>query len=116
MIDLKELASEHDDLKTRADDGDSTLDDDDRARLAELDKLSRDLRDDLSDADRKGYHFIEEDSFESYARELAEDCEGRKAFDNWPMTCIDWAEAADQLRPDYSEIEFEGVTYLYRDP
>ena len=108
MIDLEKLASEHDDLKTRADD--------DRARLAELDELVKDLGDDLSDADRKGYYFIQEKDFEDHAREMAEDCESRKLFDRWPMTCIDWSAAADQLRADYNTIDFEGREYLYLDP
>jgi len=115
-MDLEALATEHDDLKTRVEDADDTLDEEDRARLVELDELVKDLGDDLSDAARKGYHFIEEDSFDSYAREMAEDSDGRTAFDRWPMNCIDWSEAANQLRSDYSVIEFEGVTYLYLDP
>ena len=115
-MDLEALATEHDDLKTRAEDADDTLDEEDLARLAELDELVKDLRDDLACADRKGYHFIPEQDFEDYAREMAEDSDGRKAFDRWPLCCIDWNAAADQLRADYNELEFEGVTYLYLDP
>ena len=115
-MDLEALAKEHDDLKTRAEDGDLTLDDDDRERLDALDKLAKDLRDDLIDAARKCYRFIEEDSFESYAREMAEDCDDRACFNEWPMTCIDWAEAANQLRSAYSLVDFDGVTYLSLDP
>lgn len=34
-----------------------------------------------------------------YARELAEDlAENRDAFDNWPMTCVDWEHAGEELR------------------
>jgi hypothetical protein len=59
--------------------------------------------------------FIRESDFEDYAREFAEDIHGdaiRNA--SWPMSHIDWTAATDSLRMDYSEIEIEGTTYLYR--
>jgi len=28
-------------------------------------------------------------------------------------TCIDWSEAADELKNDYSEVEFGDYTYYY---
>ncbi len=57
---------------------------------------------------------IREDKFEDYARDLAEDIGAMKDSDSWPYTCIDWEKAADELRVDYSEIEIDGYTYLYR--
>jgi len=32
----------------------------------------------------------------------------------WPCHCIDWDQAARELRMDYSAIEFNGMTYWYR--
>lgn len=62
-----------------------------------------------------GETLIPEDDFEDYARELAEDLHGRAIRDaQWPFTCIDWSQAAEELRMDYSEIEYQGTTYLYR--
>lgn len=115
-MNLEKLAAEHDDLKNRSEDADPTLDDEDRARMAQLDKLARDLGDDLWDANRKGYHFIEEIDFEDYARELAEDCYGRISYDKWPLSFIDWEKAANELRQDYNVIDFENKEYLYLDP
>lgn len=65
---------------------------------------------------RDGITLIPEDNFEDYARDYAEDLYGndiRKA--SWPFNCIDWKQAADALRMDYSSVEYEGTTYLYRE-
>jgi hypothetical protein len=62
-----------------------------------------------------GISFIREDEFEHYAFQLAEDIHGRAIGDaEWPFSCIDWKQAADDLRQDYSEVEFDGESYLYR--
>ena len=31
-----------------------------------------------------------------------------------PFDCIDWEKAADALRQDYSSIDYQGTTYLFR--
>ena len=60
---------------------------------------------------RDGITLIPEDDFEDYAMDLAEDIHG--SIEGWPFSCIDWDQAADALRMDYSSVEYEGVTYLY---
>lgn len=81
----------------------------------EFDALNN-LRDEFDHRSwRDGITLIPEDDFEDYARDLAEDLYGndiRKS--SWPFDCIDWEKAADSLRMDYSSVEYEGVTYLYR--
>jgi hypothetical protein len=57
---------------------------------------------------------IRDSHFERYAEELAEDCGMIQAGATWPNNCIDWEEAARQLKMDYSTVEFDGVTYWYR--
>lgn len=82
----------------------------------ELDALNT-LRDEFDHRSwRDGVTLIPDDDFEDYARDLAEDLYGndiRKA--SWPFDCIDWEKAADELRMDYSSVEYDGVTYLYRE-
>jgi hypothetical protein len=58
---------------------------------------------------------VRDSHFKAYAQELAEDC-GDIDFATlaWPLTCIDWDQAARELRMDYSSVEFGGVTYWYR--
>lgn len=57
---------------------------------------------------------IHEDSFKEHAQQLADDIHDMN--DNcWPFTCIDWDQAADELKMDYSSAELDGETYYYRD-
>lgn len=63
---------------------------------------------------RYGETLIRESYFETYAQELAEDCCDMSAGNRWPFTCIDWAKAAKDLKQDYFEVDFDGVTYLIR--
>lgn len=57
---------------------------------------------------------ISEDYFTEYAQELAEDCCEVPRDLKWPFTCIDWDEAADVLKADYSTITLFGNDYYYR--
>lgn len=57
-----------------------------------------------------GETFIADSYFEDYARELAEDTSGRAIRDaEWPMNCIDWEAAAEQLKADYTSYELPGI-------
>ena len=55
---------------------------------------------------------INDDNFEDYARELAYDIYG--IHDNWPFDCIDWEQAADELKSDYFSVDYDGETYWYK--
>lgn len=59
-------------------------------------------------------YLIPEDEFdEDYVREMLEDIGYiSKDFPWWIE--IDWSKTADNVRTDYSEIEYNGTTYLYR--
>lgn len=59
------------------------------------------------------YH---EDIFDDHAEELAKDCSDvpRDQWNQWPFTCIDWKEAANVLKQDYTTIEIDGETYYAR--
>ena len=62
-----------------------------------------------------GETLIDEDDFEEYCQEFIEDC-GYISKD-MPMIIsnnIDWTGIADDMKQDYSEIEYQGNTYLYR--
>lgn len=75
-----------------------------------------------------GEVLIRESYFEEYAKELAREVAGiesgpsydrqhvpfDKITESWPFRHIDWEAAADELRTDYNEVEFDGVTYLIR--
>lgn len=57
-----------------------------------------------------------EDLLEEFAEDEAEQLGYFQNCDKnaWPYNCIDWREAADQLKDDYSSVEFDGETYWYR--
>lgn len=51
---------------------------------------------------------------ESYWREYANDQINEaigNSVQNWPLNCIDWEQARDELQSDYSAVEWEGVTF-----
>lgn len=98
-------------------------DDLDQAEAYELDQL-RSLADEASGYApdwEYGEALIRDSYFEDYARELARELAGELAGDigaidpsGWPLTYIDWEAAADALKQDYTEIDFDGVSYWIR--
>jgi hypothetical protein len=108
---IAELASaEADPDENRPD----TLDDDERDELAEL-RAFRDEAEPYCPDWNYGETIIRESAFEDYAQELAEDCGMIPAGNAWPLTCIDWTEAADQLKQDYTTTtDANGTDWYYR--
>lgn len=68
-----------------------------------------------SDVSGYGDTAIRDSYFQTYARELAEDvCGDEMRAASWPLSCIDWEQAATELQSDYSCVEFDGVDYWVR--
>lgn len=63
---------------------------------------------------RDGATLIRDSYFEDYARELAEDIGAIGKDLPWPACHIDWEAAADALKIDYTEVDFDGVSYWVR--
>ncbi len=62
-----------------------------------------------------GETLIRDSYFKDYAMELAEDvCSDAIRNAAWPLTCIDWDQAARELQMDYTAVDFDGVTYWVR--
>ena len=61
-----------------------------------------------------GETLIRDSYFKEYAIGLADDIGAINSDASWPMTCIDWDQAAEELQMDYSSIEFNGITYWVR--
>ena len=61
-----------------------------------------------------GETLIRESYFETYAQELADDIGAIPKDARWPCTCIDWEQAARELKQDYTSVDFDGVTYWVR--
>lgn len=68
----------------------------------------------LGQADQDYGSLIPEDEFEDHARDLAEDIGAVQKANEWPASHIDWKAAADDLKTDYSTVDYAGTTYFYR--
>lgn len=66
------------------------------------------------DGDWYPVQLIAESYFQEYAQDLAEDCGMVDTSARWPMTCIDWEQAARELQMDYRHIIIHDSTYWYR--
>lgn len=63
---------------------------------------------------RYGEQLIRADKFVEYAKELADDIGAIDREARWPLNHIDWDAAAEELKIDYTEVDFDGTTYLMR--
>ncbi len=61
-----------------------------------------------------GEVLINESYFTEYAQQLAEDIGAIPDEAGWPACHIDWDAAADALKIDYTEVDFDGTTFLIR--
>jgi len=61
-----------------------------------------------------GATLINEDYFEDYAREVAQDIGALDSDSSWPHAYIDWPAAARALQMDYTTVEYGGDTYYVR--
>lgn len=52
--------------------------------------------------------------FTEYAQQLADDIGAIDRDAKWPQSCIDWEQAADELKADYMAVDFDGVEYWLR--
>lgn len=93
------------------------LNPEDYEELADLEKLLDETRgnggDHQWDGDWYPGSLIAEDYFETAMDDMIDDCYGDQYTKNLPSfmkLTIDY----DALRMDYTEVEFDGVTYLYR--
>lgn len=64
---------------------------------------------------RHGSTLIRDTYFTEYAEQLASEVtEYNPNKVSWPFTCIDWEKAADELKQDYTSVDFDGVDYWTR--
>lgn len=86
--------------------------------LATLESLLDDLAGNGGDEQWEGAWYpvtlVRDSYFRDYAQELAEESGWVPTDAPWPARCIDWEQAAWELRMDYTSTEFDGVTYWYR--
>lgn len=85
---------------------------DDADELAALEALQEEAEDYCPDW-RYGATLIRESYFTEYCKELLKDI-GDLPKDIPNYIVIDWEATADNIRVDYTEVDFDGETYLVR--
>ena len=88
-------------------------DEEEKAELATLEALAEEASGYAADW-TYGETLIRESYFEEYAMELADYMGSVPKDYPWPVRHIDWKAAADELKQDYTAVDFGGVEYLIR--
>lgn len=86
---------------------------DDGQELAALKSLA-DEAEGYSEDWKYGATLIRDSYFETYAQEIADDIGAIDSNAKWPLSCIDWKQAAEELQQDYASVDFDDVTYWVR--
>ena len=102
------LTTAEEEAQAAFDAADAEFGTDEQKELAELEELESEVSE-WSD----GNTLIPESEFTDYCRELLDDI-GTLPKDLPSYVVIDWDATADNIRADYSTVDFQGETYLYR--
>jgi hypothetical protein len=118
IIDVRDIIARIEELEQEQPDDDAARDWTGAQELADLIALMSELEGMGGDEQWQGDWYpvtlIRDSYFQTYAQKLAEDIGAVKADAQWPHTCIDWEQAARELRYDYSSVDIDGVTYWTR--
>ncbi len=79
-------------------------------RLSNLKELNEEME--SNSEFQYGITLIDEDDFTKYVEEMGDEIYSLDVIPNWVV--VNWDATAENVKADYSEIEFEGNTYLYR--
>lgn len=108
------VAESVDDAQASLDSAKDDFDKDEQAELTALETLKDEIGERRGKISHEGGPYVDERDFEDYAREIADDIGAIDKDAGWPCNCIDWDQAARELKMDYSSVEWQGDTYLYR--
>lgn len=88
---------------------------DELKEIEEIDTLEDEINSYAGDNFDDGVYLIDEDDFEEYCEDYLEGCGYfGNDFPQWIKNNIDWSGIAEDMKQDYSGVEFRGTTYLYR--
>lgn len=111
LIDSRDVIARIEELTDAA--AESELDAEQTDELVALQSLADEASGYAADWEH-GETLIRDSYFKEYAQELAEDIGAINADATWPNNCIDWDQAADELKQDYTSVTFDGVEYWIR--
>jgi len=108
VIDSRDIIARIEDLES----DEESLDEDDKQELKNLKALADEAS--TSPDWKYGETLIRDSYFVEYAQELAGDIGAIDKNNSWPSRCIDWEQAAEELKVDYFSVDFDGVDYWIR--
>jgi hypothetical protein len=124
---IDELESEIDDLKEQLTELEDDEEEDNEMEIAEISDMLEELEGELDplkalaedascyNADwRFGETLIRDSYFKEYTMDMAEDIGAIGQKVSWPLDCIDWDQAADALKQDYTSVDFDGEEFWIR--
>ena len=111
IIDSRDVIARIEELEDMYDEEafEDNLDDDERDELLDLKTLAEEAENCCDWQD--GVTLISDNYFEQYAENYARDIGAISNEHRWPLDCIDWEKAADDLKVDFSSVDFDGVTF-----
>jgi antirestriction protein len=121
IIDVRDLIARFEELESLKDNAGGTFNEpytaEDAEELKALQALLSDLKGNGGDEQWRGDWYpvslIREDYFVDYCQELLEDIgDIPKGLPGYIV--IDWEATAENLKADYSTVDFDGQTYYYR--
>ena len=107
VIDSRDVIEKIEELE-----GEETLEQEEKGELKALKALAEEVEGYAPDW-TYGVTLINEGYFTEYAKELCEDI-GAVPKDMPSYIAIDWDQTAENLKVNYTEVEFNGQTYLVR--
>lgn len=112
---IETLREEHDSIAESEDQAqiDAWNESEEKEELDNLEVLAEEASG-YADDWQYGEALIRDSHFTEYAQELAEDIGAIPDNAKWPCTCIDWERAAQELKWDYTSVDFGGVNYWIR--
>jgi antirestriction protein len=113
VIDSRDVIERIAELQLKAEDGDALLDQDERIELAALVEFAQQVEQYAEDW-LYGATLVRDSYFIEYAEQLAKELDLLPRDAGWPARHIDWEAAADDLQTDYTDVDFDGVTYWVR--
>lgn len=112
VFDIRDVIERYEELE------ENECDDDEKDEFNEIKSFLESVEGNGGDQKWRGswypVSFIRDSYFEEYAEELAEDTGAISRDMQWPLNCIDWEQATNELKVDYSSVEIGGTTYWYR--
>ena len=114
IIDSRDIIERIEELEAMVED--DSIDDDEKEELEVLQALAAEGQDYASDW-KYGETLIRDSHFQDYAEEFFNDTADSSTIDamnQWPLRHIDWEAAAEELKQDYTTIDFDGVDYWIR--